>query len=291
MMGLLLGFLEHDDWEVRSCALHALGSMPAGKYEADMISRGLSDANYVVRARACEALGKHRAAEQAHELMERLEDSSLSVRCSALWALGEMGQSAAVAGPKVVASLRDSTNIVRVSAVKALARLGVSGCYAGVLVDMLHDQDVEVQCEAIEALGSMGPYALAYIEEFPQQSRSDIKSHGRAGIRKNGPQGALPCFSIEGASGRPRDRGFCRCESRAAGHRVSDGNGLPSKSVLCPFSVFSLFSSFFSPFSFSANTDPETLLPHSWAPVSTCRPTSAHVLAPVAPSEQKFHFS
>merc|ERR1712226_440457 len=86
-------FLQEDDWEVRFCAVEALGVMgEAARDASGKVAELLDDDTYPVRAKACYALGMMRADDQVDKLTEMFQDKAQVVRSEAVAALGMMGE-------------------------------------------------------------------------------------------------------------------------------------------------------------------------------------------------------
>ena len=92
-------------------------------------------------------------------LLDRLENGNAEERTGAAWALGRSGGSDAVE-PLSRAAQQDSDTYVRVNAIKALTRFPPDEV-RDVLVQQLAADGVEIQAEALKALGGE-PYASEY---------------------------------------------------------------------------------------------------------------------------------
>jgi len=117
--GAARALLEDDDPVVRATALGALAR--AGALRAGDLEKALSDADAVVRRRACEAA----AGVAAVDLVPLLSDADTSVAEAAAWALGERGAGAASAVEALASVVRTHDDaLCREAAVAALGAIG-----------------------------------------------------------------------------------------------------------------------------------------------------------------------
>merc|ERR1712196_75421 len=102
--------LGDDSWEVRVCALEALGFIgKASLSESERIVERLTDDVYMVRAKACEVLAQIHAEENVSSLTPMLKDKSPSVRLAAVNALGVLGDAGAPYSHEVFKLISDPT--------------------------------------------------------------------------------------------------------------------------------------------------------------------------------------
>mmetsp|Transcript_14174 Transcript_14174/g.25001 ORF Transcript_14174/g.25001 Transcript_14174/m.25001 type:complete len:514 (+) Transcript_14174:72-1613(+) len=156
------------DWEVRACAAEALGYMgEAGKDMSNMLATCLDDDTYVVRAKACLALGACKADDQVDRLAEMLSDKSPEVRSAAAMAMASMGSAGEKYTSDVFALLTATeASKVKCGAMTALSKMGETAYgYTSVIATFLFDEDPTVVCAAIGALSKMGQYGSAFSEE------------------------------------------------------------------------------------------------------------------------------
>lgn len=119
-IAVFLRALSDPDVWVRRCAAIALAGRRLPAWTTERVLRALDDDDSVVRAKACQALGRtDRARAFAEEhLLERLEDEAAAVRSAAVVALGRLGSEPARALRAKLA--RDVDPRVRASAFSAL---------------------------------------------------------------------------------------------------------------------------------------------------------------------------
>jgi len=163
----IVGLLGDADWEVRFCAVEALGVIgePA-KEVAGKVADLMDDDTYPVRAKACFAIGQLKADDQADKLSEMLADKGQVVRAEAVAALGKMGEAGNQYTGDMAKLLSDISQNVRSAACGALAELGESGRpYASVVAKLLSDPDYNVCADACTALSKMGAYGAAFAED------------------------------------------------------------------------------------------------------------------------------
>lgn len=165
----IAALLGHPHYEVRCCALEALGEMGSeGQEFVAEIAALLTDGLFPVRAKACEVLGLLGLSQELEGLVGALRDSSDSVREAAATAAGALGEVALDrAGGPLVELLGDDVPNVRVSAVAALPLLGESAQgYAGVIAALLQDEVAEVRIAVLQALPKMGDHGAALAEDM-----------------------------------------------------------------------------------------------------------------------------
>lgn len=156
------------DWEVRACAAEALGSMgDSAKDISYQLANCLDDDTYIVRAKACFALGACKADDQVDRLAEVLSDKSPEVRSAAAVAIASMGSAGEKYSPDVFALLSTAeASKVKCGAMTALSKMGETAYgYTSVIATFLFDEDPTVVCAAIGALSRMGQYGSAFSEE------------------------------------------------------------------------------------------------------------------------------
>lgn len=159
------------DWEVRVVACEALAAMGGeARIYGPEIGILLDDDVHFVRSKAAVALAMLKVADEAEHLSEVLVDKSPSVRASAIFALGELGEDGCRFAHEVAKMVGDTIVGVRVAAVRALGRLGV-GHYAGIVATTLNDP--LVRSDALEALGLLGAYGAAFAEDVAECLQDD----------------------------------------------------------------------------------------------------------------------
>merc|ERR1712079_254739 len=100
-------------------------------------------------------------------MVDLFEDPHQSVRAAALIGTSKAGEdSGEEIAPKICKFLSEESAVIRSAAVQALGQFGDYGrCYAGVLAELLQtDQDDNVRCEVLGALGKFGPHGAAFVE-------------------------------------------------------------------------------------------------------------------------------
>ena len=188
--------LRHKDARVRVAAATSIGMLGSrASKSAALLGAQLEDDNSAVRASAAQSLGQMgtKASEQSSLLVEALNDVDSQVRVAASDALVNIGKDAVgplvsaltkgdpiflqavidtlgklgpVAVPKLINRLHDQDELIlvrRYSAL-ALARIGTADKRViPALVDSLDDAEPDVRVSAIEALGKIGPSAVAAV--------------------------------------------------------------------------------------------------------------------------------
>jgi hypothetical protein len=115
--------LADDDEKVRLAALHAVISVNVFS-SPELVMERFGDSSAVVRRKAAEAVGAMRLSDSVVGLValsSEAKESNADVRAAAVWALGQIGDSAAK--PAVQAALSDSSSTVKNAAAIALRRL------------------------------------------------------------------------------------------------------------------------------------------------------------------------
>ena len=158
---LLTAALKDPQASVRAAALIALGatlradSGPAADEELARIilpflTERTSDASFLVRAAACEALGRAGLKTPGGELIAAVDDDHFFVRRAAIQAAGRIGDPSAV--PAVQGRLADKDYTVRAAACAALGEFSGVLSSAPLLSDRLADDTIEVRDAAQAAL-------------------------------------------------------------------------------------------------------------------------------------------
>jgi len=158
-------------WEVRLCAVEALGLLGTlATSESIPLQEVLDDPAFVIRAKACEALGKLQAEDAIGRLVDKFEDKAHTVRSAAVMALAAIGTSAQDFSHEVLRMLVDPVPKVRVAVIHALASFGdFAKGYAGIIGAQLNDTSAEVRAEAIVSLALLGgEYSSAFVVEVAQ---------------------------------------------------------------------------------------------------------------------------
>jgi serine/threonine-protein kinase len=111
-------------------------------------------------------------------LMQTLGERSPDARWKAAEGLGNLGEEAAAAVPRLVEGLADRADVVRWRSAEALGKIGAAQA-AGPLATALRDRDPLVRTEAAKALGALGPKAKAAVEDL-----GAALSDGDVGVRR-----------------------------------------------------------------------------------------------------------
>ena len=113
----------------------------------------LKDENFSVRSSAAYALGVIGDAQAIPPLIDALKDEDSRVRIRAAYALGRIGDAQAI--PPLIDALKDENSRVRWSAADALGGIGDAQAIPP-LIDALKDKDFSVRSSAVYALGVIG---------------------------------------------------------------------------------------------------------------------------------------
>jgi len=187
--------LSDGDWEVRFCAVEAMGIMgPPAKDSVDKIAALLDDDTYPVRAKACFALGALGAEDQVDRISEMLQDTTQSVRSEAAAALGMLGEAATQYSGELAKLLSDPSSPVRGAAAIALGNLGdVGKAYASLVASNLGDTDPLVVANVCTALGKMGAHGSAFAEDvaaFLEHPVAPVRAAAVSALGAMGAEGA-----------------------------------------------------------------------------------------------------
>mmetsp|Transcript_160491 Transcript_160491/g.389830 ORF Transcript_160491/g.389830 Transcript_160491/m.389830 type:complete len:548 (+) Transcript_160491:58-1701(+) len=213
-------FLSDGDWEVRFCAVEALGIMgPAAKDLADKVGALLDDDTYPVRAKACFAVGSIGAEDLVDRLSEMLQDATQSVRSEAAAALGMMGEAAVQYTHELAKMLSDPSSPVRGAAAGALGNLGDGGKpYASIVASLLYDTDHLVVASACSALGKMDAYGAAFAEDvawFLEYPVPAVRAAAALALASMGSEGAVYSGQIRSLTG-DADASVAKAASQAS---------------------------------------------------------------------------
>jgi HEAT repeat protein/ATP/ADP translocase len=151
----LTPLLAHADARVRATAAAVLGRQAPARH-VDQFTQLLGDADERVRANAIEALGKSGVPAAAAHARRLLENSSKRVRVNAVVALAEVeGASAAEPWIPLLQEFTHGNRDERATAIYALKHLPLAESEE-MLIQLLHDPDLRLRCEAAKALGRVG---------------------------------------------------------------------------------------------------------------------------------------
>ena len=117
-------------------------------------------------------------------LFEILDDPSDRIRWRTLQSIGKLG--AAGADDRVLVLLKDASSVVRGEAARVVGLAGRKE-HAPALAPLLEDQDLQVRCRAIEALGEIrepGEDISEQIVAFLQDSDNRIRMHSALALGK-----------------------------------------------------------------------------------------------------------
>jgi HEAT repeat protein len=177
----LLAALRDADWRVRREAAWALGWIGDAAAVPGLLA-ALRDAEEDVRIALRSVLAPQ-------ELLAALRYAEEDVRRAAAWALGWIGDAAAV--PGLLAALRDAEEDVRRAAAAALGEIGDAAAVPGLLA-ALRDADADVREAAAAALGWIGdaaavPGLLAALRD----ADADVRRTAAAALRRIGDAAAV----------------------------------------------------------------------------------------------------
>lgn len=149
----LIDALKHDkNGSVRLYAARALGELGHPGARSHLIESLQEDRNVDVRVRAARALGRLGGEEVVMPLVEALSDGNSQVCITAADALIEIGP---IAVNPLIEILHNERVNVRCDATRALGELGERSAVPH-LLGMLHDEWVNVRIYAVQSLGKLG---------------------------------------------------------------------------------------------------------------------------------------
>lgn len=135
----------------------------------------------------------------ATELTKQLDSSDLSARIEAIDLLGERGEEAAAAVPRLADLLQDQSPLVRAHAARALGRIGGPAKSATErLVALVGDDDAHVRRAAIRALRDIRPGAERVVPLFVKLMKGaddSVRIHAMDAVAESGNE-AMP-FLVE----------------------------------------------------------------------------------------------
>eukprot|EP00930_Biecheleria_cincta_P046059 TRINITY_DN31769_c0_g1_i1.p1 TRINITY_DN31769_c0_g1~~TRINITY_DN31769_c0_g1_i1.p1 ORF type:complete len:553 (+),score=137.27 TRINITY_DN31769_c0_g1_i1:85-1743(+) len=182
----LASLLDDDDWEVKVCALEALGCLGSrASNQTEKVRARFKDEKYIVRAKAARAYGQIGDPETVSLLADLLQDGSPSVKCEAASALAKLGDDGAEFCDKVFELYRNPNPEVRAAAITALAGMGKRGqYYATATAQMLHPHEhPAVRVAAMEALIAMGERGAAFKDLIEEQQKDEMPGIRAAAAR------------------------------------------------------------------------------------------------------------
>jgi HEAT repeat protein len=198
----LIDALSHADDEVRHCAVAALGHI--GAPAADALLATLSAKGPITRAEAARALGYLADARAFMPLIVALDDPDPEVRGSAAWAIGGLHDPRSLV-PLLVA-LDDADVRVREGAAAGLGRSGDARAVRP-LIAALADADERVRCRIVTALGELGgSRALPFlIASLTCDESEDVRWAAADALGEIGPDAVAPLLeALEGEGDEAR---------------------------------------------------------------------------------------
>jgi HEAT repeat protein len=175
--------LEHPDARVRATATSALGRLAGEKY-ADRFPPLLNDPDARVRSNAVEALTASRDPHLVDKLGPLLQDPSIRARVNTILTIAAIqGTSSALEWMPVIQELARGDTQARSTATYALGRLPLTQS-EDLLCQLLKDPELEIRCEAAQALGRIGtPRVIpALVEALAGQA--ELRRHARKSLGK-----------------------------------------------------------------------------------------------------------
>lgn len=162
----LIEMLRHEDASVRSASIQALGKIGAGAAPRLLDElRKRPDHDPLIAATA--ATGKPAVT----GLVKLLRGNDLSLRMTAMEALGRMGPPAREAIGPLIVVFSDPNYRAGVKAAESVARIGPAA--VGDLARVLDDKNLVMRKLAAIALGHMGPPAKAALPRLKQAAQAD----------------------------------------------------------------------------------------------------------------------
>ncbi len=151
----IASLLSHSDPRVRATAASALGRMGDPSLAGHLVPL-LEDTDARVRANAVEALAVSKDPTLVARLKPLLRDSSARARVNAVLTLATYeGTQAAIEGMPFLEQLAHGDRVERSAATYALGRIPLEQSM-DLVADLLKDPEIEIRCEAAQALGQVG---------------------------------------------------------------------------------------------------------------------------------------
>ena len=222
----LVELLAHPDARVRATAVSTLGRR-AGQQYSDKIGALLGDPDSRVRANAVEALAAAQDPIVAEELLPLLQDPSTRARINTVLALARIqgGAVSAADSLPLIRELARGDKNSRATATYALGRLSVEQSQ-DILVELLSDADVQIRCQAAQALGRVGaPRVIPDLIEAlagPPELRHDTRRSLAAICRRSGTE----CVEGMADTALNSDRVEIRSELADVLGRLKDGRAI-----------------------------------------------------------------
>jgi beta-lactamase regulating signal transducer with metallopeptidase domain len=185
----LINAVRHDANErVREMAAWSLSESNRSSGAIDALAAALRDASVSVRKTAAWSLGNIGDRRAVEPLVAALADANADVRARAVWSLGNVEPKEAPR--QLVAMLRDSDPKVRELTAWALYEIEDPSTAPALQAALRAEQDKEIQLGYIRALAAMGDKSLDAIRPLLESSDQRIKSmavHALAGGHAAGP--------------------------------------------------------------------------------------------------------
>ncbi|MFB3922725.1 MAG: Npt1/Npt2 family nucleotide transporter [Terriglobia bacterium] len=174
----LVALLTHADPRVRATAVSALGRRGGASY-VDRVTSLLNDSDPRVRANVVEALAATRDPALPEKLQPLLNDPSTRTRVNTVLTIAAIqGTNAAAESLPMIRELARGDKQARSTATFALGRLPLDDSM-DLLVELLHDRELRIRCEAAQALGRIGtPRVISPLIESlagPAELRHDVR--------------------------------------------------------------------------------------------------------------------
>ena len=161
-LGSTISFLKHPEPMVRSAGAEAIANLMINKCLSEEQKRSclhellsnLNDAHPHVRARTASAIGlmgiePARCVPQLMQLLDVRDNLSL---CSVVQALGNFGEYALPAQPRILGFLKNGSGSLRQFCIGVLGRIGGQESFEAI-VEAINDSDFSARSEAINGLG------------------------------------------------------------------------------------------------------------------------------------------
>jgi HEAT repeat protein len=188
------------------------GSVPVADAVQGLLLSLNQDPSFGREGEGFSGLGPAAAREAAPELIQRLDDPKLRIRCNAARVLGSLGSSAPGASTALIRALRGPVAEVRGCAARALESFTADAAQVvPALIKALHDTDSNVRSDAAESATALGGSSQEAVEALIKALAEDSEID-RPGAPALSDMAATHPEAFERFLELIHGTGHCRCE-------------------------------------------------------------------------------
>jgi len=178
------------DANVREMSAWALADAPRGSAAGPALIKAMRDADPAVRSTAIWAVGNLGDEAAVDELVSALQDTNAATRETAAWAIGSCEPDKAPTA--LIKALSDKNRDVRLAAAWALFSIEDPAATSALDLALRNESDKEVQVGMIRALGAMGDQAVDALQRLVTSPDSNVRTIAINALAGGGAGGPWP---------------------------------------------------------------------------------------------------